>query len=141
MYNTSIIQVSSRQSTKEAQLLDNVYSFILSHSAARLLIMSSYFELTAVTSPTYFLIRLVISLLLPSIKVLHPKKNILKSNSFDVWKTFFFTVTYKFVFFRRESGSPRRIYRGADKIFLVSKCENWFCLLLKCVSTIFILNI
>ena len=22
---------------------------------------------------------------------------------------------------------PRRIYRGADKIFTVSKCKNWFC--------------
>ena len=36
---------------------------------------------------------------------------------------------------------PRRIYRGGDKIVSVSKCKNWFCSLLKCVSTIFILNI
>ena len=38
-------------------------------------------------------------------------------------------------------GSPRRIYRGADKIVSVSNCKNWFCSLLKCVSIIFILNI
>ena len=35
----------------------------------------------------------------------------------------------------------RRIYRGADKIVSVSKCKNWFCSLLKCVSIIFIMNI
>ena len=35
----------------------------------------------------------------------------------------------------------RRIYRGADKIVSVSKCKNWFCLLLNCESIIFILNI
>ena len=36
---------------------------------------------------------------------------------------------------------PRRIYKGADKIVSVSKCKNWFCSLLKCVSLIFILDI
>ena len=36
---------------------------------------------------------------------------------------------------------PRRIYRGADKIVSVSKCKNWFCSLLNCVSIIFVLNI
>ena len=35
----------------------------------------------------------------------------------------------------------RRIYRGAGMIFTVSKCKNWFCQILKCVSIIFILNI
>ena len=35
----------------------------------------------------------------------------------------------------------RRICRGADKIFSLSKCKNRFCFLLKCVSIIFILNI
>ena len=37
--------------------------------------------------------------------------------------------------------APRRIYRGGDKIISVSKCQNWICLLLKCVLIIFILNI
>ena len=37
--------------------------------------------------------------------------------------------------------NPRRIYRGGDKIISVSKCQNWICLLLKCVLIIFILNI
>ena len=40
-----------------------------------------------------------------------------------------------------QAGNSRRIYRGGDKIVSVSKCQNWFCLLLKCLIIIFILNI